>query len=222
MRHEPILTTTFCLQEEATAGRQRISHPSCLGEALQNNAEVRPPYTYNQIQESVRHREIINIFRTASDTTRPFYAMGSYFNGGNEENWVVRWCLYHSFRYTDNRNRRTNRPGASSASTPARGGWPDDNLDSESPLSPPGDAGGSVRSQSQSSGRETGKSRYFLSQLIAVPCALARVRVGCVALHTDAPICSCLSRAVGSGLALNILACTLHCGEMMAADWCFV
>lgn len=79
---------------------------------------MQPPYTYNQITETARHSEILNIYRLATPETRQFYDRGRYIDGPNEENWVIRWCLYHSFRYTDNRNRvrsKANRAAASHA-----------------------------------------------------------------------------------------------------------
>ncbi|KAF1931460.1 uncharacterized protein M421DRAFT_418088 [Didymella exigua CBS 183.55] len=32
--------------------------------------------------------------------------MGRYMTNVNEENWVARWYLWHSFRYRDNRDNR--------------------------------------------------------------------------------------------------------------------
>lgn len=36
---------------------------------------------------------------------QPQYSQGWYHGSQKEDNWVARWCLYHSFRYTDRRNR---------------------------------------------------------------------------------------------------------------------
>ncbi|CAN9084252.1 unnamed protein product [Alternaria alternata] len=37
--------------------------------------------------------------------------MGRYWTQVNEENWVARWYLWHSFRYRDNRPRERAAPG---------------------------------------------------------------------------------------------------------------
>jgi len=39
------------------------------------------------------------VVRNASDETRKCYDMGRYQTMVNEENWVARWYLWHSFRY---------------------------------------------------------------------------------------------------------------------------
>jgi hypothetical protein len=57
------------------------------------------------ITESSLHREVLNIYYTASERTKPWYDLGRYLEGINEENWVIRWCLWHVFRYRDERNR---------------------------------------------------------------------------------------------------------------------
>lgn len=97
-------------QDEAAAGRQRISQSAeNLNLQYRHDPDVQPPYTYNQITETARHREILTIYRNAAVETRTFYNRGQFFEGPNEENWIIRWCLYHSFRYTDNRNRTRSR-----------------------------------------------------------------------------------------------------------------
>lgn len=82
-----------------------------------HDPDVQPPYTYNQITETARHREILQIYQSASVETRILYDQGQFFEGPNEENWIIRWCLYHSFRYTDNRNRTRSRGRKLLAST---------------------------------------------------------------------------------------------------------
>jgi len=105
----PLVLTNF-LQDEAAAGRQRISQSAeNLNLQYRHDPDVSPPYTYNQITETARHREILTIYRNASPETGSFYERGQFFEGANEENWIIRWCLYHSFRYTDNRNRTRSR-----------------------------------------------------------------------------------------------------------------
>jgi len=78
--------------------------------------QVGTPYSNGDIPESLRHREILNIYRIASMDTRPYYDFGRDTETIEEENWVIRWLLWHVFRYRDdrNRNRRQASPGRSS------------------------------------------------------------------------------------------------------------
>jgi hypothetical protein len=45
----------------------------------------------------------------ATSRTKHFYSFGHYKErssmGENEENWIIEWFLWHSFRYRDNRDR---------------------------------------------------------------------------------------------------------------------
>ncbi|KAF2178356.1 hypothetical protein K469DRAFT_600197 [Zopfia rhizophila CBS 207.26] len=98
--------------EEASRGRDRLSS---------NNANLTvysmtvvnpvPPYKWDQLSETAKHREILDIVRAASPQTRRYYDMGRYITQVNEENWVVRWYLWHSFRYRDNRDNRNRSNG---------------------------------------------------------------------------------------------------------------
>lgn len=93
-------------QEEAIAGRARMSaNPNSLLPRLVHDPNVRPPYSNTQISEAAMHRETLHIFEIARPETRPIYERGHYFEGGNEENWIIKWLLWHVFRYRDNRNR---------------------------------------------------------------------------------------------------------------------
>lgn len=58
------------------------------------------------------HREILQIYRKASDQTRAVYELGHSTDGVEEENWIVRWLLWHAFRYRDQRNNRRPRAGS--------------------------------------------------------------------------------------------------------------
>lgn len=51
------------------------------------------------------HRETLNIYRMARPETRAYYERGHYVEGDTEENWIIKWLLWHVFRYRDNRNR---------------------------------------------------------------------------------------------------------------------
>jgi hypothetical protein len=57
------------------------------------------PYKWDELSETAKHREILTIVHNATTHTRPYYAMGRYQTSVNEENWVARWYLWHTFRY---------------------------------------------------------------------------------------------------------------------------
>jgi hypothetical protein len=71
-----------------------------------------PPYASNQIQETAKHIEVLNIYHNASPQTRRIYDLGREWNGTTEDNWIIRWCLWHVFRYRDERNRSRNVAGS--------------------------------------------------------------------------------------------------------------
>ncbi|KAF4552637.1 Hypothetical protein D9617_9g024260 [Elsinoe fawcettii] len=79
--------------------------PSSLLPNLANDPNVKPPYSNTQISESAMHQETIYIYRTARPETRIYYERGHYMEGDTEENWIIKWLLWHVFRYRDNRNR---------------------------------------------------------------------------------------------------------------------
>jgi hypothetical protein len=75
---------------------------------------VRQPYKWDQLSETAKHREILNIYARASPRARHFYDKAHYrtpVRQGEfiEENWAIRWFLWHSFRYRDNRDHRAAR-----------------------------------------------------------------------------------------------------------------
>lgn len=80
--------------------------------ALRGNTSVGPPYSNAQISETVTHREILRIYRMARPETRVMYDLGRDVDRVEEENWVIRWMLWHVFRYRDsrNKNRRPTSP----------------------------------------------------------------------------------------------------------------
>ncbi|KAK8213659.1 hypothetical protein IWZ01DRAFT_539588 [Phyllosticta capitalensis] len=94
------------MKEEAAEGRRRTSQdPSNLVPQCRADPTVQPPYSSNQITETAMHREVLNVYQSASERTRPLYDLGHYMDGRNEDNWIIRWLLWHVFRYRDNRNR---------------------------------------------------------------------------------------------------------------------
>ena len=60
---------------------------------------MRAPYKWDEISETAKHWEILTVVNNAGPHTRPYYNLGRYMTNVNEENWVARWYLWHSFRY---------------------------------------------------------------------------------------------------------------------------
>jgi len=94
-----------------------MATPNILRDSSMQNAQ--PPFSNAQVSETATHREILNIYRNARPETKTFYDMGRDTQGLEEENWVIRWLLWHVFRYRDNRNknRRQGSPGLRSPSS---------------------------------------------------------------------------------------------------------
>ncbi|GAB7340183.1 hypothetical protein MBLNU457_6656t1 [Dothideomycetes sp. NU457] len=102
------------MKEEAVAGRARITEDSnSLQPEFKNDPNVRPPYSVTQISDAAMHRETLYIYRHARPETKAQYDRGHYIEGGKEENWIIKWSLWHVFRYRDNRNRGRTTPGTS-------------------------------------------------------------------------------------------------------------
>lgn len=87
-----------------------------------NNQNAQPPFGNAQINETATHREIMNIYRLARPETLEYYRKGHDVDGLEEESWVIRWLLWHVFRYRDNRNknRRQRSPSPQSSSNSER------------------------------------------------------------------------------------------------------
>ena len=87
-------------QGEAQAARDRLSRDERnLTEHSRLNASVTAPFKWDEISETAKHFEILTVVNNAGPHTRPYYEMGRYTTNVNEENWVARWYLWHSFRY---------------------------------------------------------------------------------------------------------------------------
>ncbi|KAF2137573.1 uncharacterized protein K452DRAFT_291386 [Aplosporella prunicola CBS 121167] len=103
------------MKEEAAEGRRRTSQdPANLVPQCRCDPKVQPPYSSNQITETAMHREVLAVYHGASPYTKPYYDMGHYMDGRNEDNWIIRWLMWHVFRYRDNRNRHRNGEAISS------------------------------------------------------------------------------------------------------------
>lgn len=86
-------------------GRRRMTESQDVLVPSLRNSSVEPPYSNAQISETVTHREILRIYRMARPETRVVYDLGRDTDRVEEENWVIRWMLWHVFRYRDSRNR---------------------------------------------------------------------------------------------------------------------
>ncbi|EMC98115.1 hypothetical protein BAUCODRAFT_46353, partial [Baudoinia panamericana UAMH 10762] len=92
-------------REEAVEGRRRLTErPESLLPELRNS-NIEPPYSHAHVSETALHREILRIYHHARRETRIIYELGRDTDRVEEENWVIRWMLWHVFRYRDNRNR---------------------------------------------------------------------------------------------------------------------
>ncbi|KAF2739773.1 hypothetical protein EJ04DRAFT_294376 [Polyplosphaeria fusca] len=93
--------------EEAARSRDRLSiDPQNLTPHAKSNARVAQPYKWDQLSEMAKYSAQKDLAKYASEYTKPYYEQGWWTNGDNEENWVARWYLWHSFRYRDNRDNR--------------------------------------------------------------------------------------------------------------------
>lgn len=97
--------------------RDRLSYnPDNLSENSRADPRTQAPYRWDQLTETAIHREILAIASTDNATTRHFYNKGRW-TDTVEENWVVRWYLWHSFRYRDNRERPNGQQTGHAVST---------------------------------------------------------------------------------------------------------
>lgn len=72
---------------------------------FRDDPNVRPPYASNQISETAMFREVHTIYERAGPWTKAMYNRGWFSDGPNMDNWIIRWVLWHVFRYRDNRNK---------------------------------------------------------------------------------------------------------------------
>lgn len=98
--------------DEAAIGKDRLSkNPRNLTPQSLADPRVQQPYKWDQLSETAKHQEILQIANRASAYTRPYFDRGRYHTQVTEENWVVRWFLWHSFRYRDNRDTKAQASG---------------------------------------------------------------------------------------------------------------
>ena len=94
-----------------------MAMPNILRDGSEQSAQ--PPFSNAQLNETATHREILNIYQHARPETRMFYDMGRDTDGLEEENWVIRWLLWHVFRYRDNRNKNRRHGSPNEARSPS-------------------------------------------------------------------------------------------------------
>ena len=88
------------VQKEAEVARDALSsNPYNLTDQSKTDPSVCEPYRWDEISETAKHTYVLMVVRDACPETRPYYYMGCYRTAVNEENWVARWYLWHSFRY---------------------------------------------------------------------------------------------------------------------------
>jgi hypothetical protein len=93
------------IQAEAARGRDRVSMDRSNCTEHSQNALIQPPYKWDQLQETARHRETLRIAAEASPHTKPYFQIGHY-ESAEPENWVAKWFMWHCFRYRDNRHNK--------------------------------------------------------------------------------------------------------------------
>jgi hypothetical protein len=87
-----------------------------------------------QIHETAWHNEVLRIYNDAQPQTRAVYQFGhDVADPRAPDNWIIRWMLWHVFRYRDYRNKQQRSgdddedasdqpsPGASSGSRKGSG-----------------------------------------------------------------------------------------------------
>ena len=113
LRHISIVYnwTDIKVKREAIEGRERMTaQPDCLAMQYRDDPEVEPPYNAAQLSKDAIAREISRIYKSAKAETKAVYDLGRFTDSvGNEENWVIWWMLWHTFRYRDNRNKSGSR-----------------------------------------------------------------------------------------------------------------
>lgn len=96
--------TSRLFQNEAMAGRDRLSRNYDALTAYSKMNRVLMPYRWDDLQETYRHHERLNIVRLGCRDTQPYYQAGQWGSSVVQDNWVADWFLWHSFRFRDNRN----------------------------------------------------------------------------------------------------------------------
>ncbi|KAI9741280.1 MAG: hypothetical protein M1834_002997 [Cirrosporium novae-zelandiae] len=76
-----------------------------LAPTYKNDMSIQPPYTAAQISDYSFRWAIVQIYNERSQMTAPWYDLGNT-AGQYGPNSIIRWVLWHVFRYRDGRNNR--------------------------------------------------------------------------------------------------------------------
>lgn len=95
------------LQSEAAMARRRILEEQDTSTA--------------QVHEATWSREVLRIYDEARPETKAVYQFGHDADtGAAPDNWIIRWVMWHVFRYRDYRNKgRPPRNGIRTSATPS-------------------------------------------------------------------------------------------------------
>lgn len=118
------------MKAEAVDGWTRMTaNRDALIPRLKDDPSIDPPYTFGQIDEAAMHSEVLRIYTNARKDTRIMYDLGLDRDGDHEENWIIRWLLWHVFRYRDDRNSSLGRRTGSSTRPSTDSEEPDNGSD---------------------------------------------------------------------------------------------
>jgi hypothetical protein len=107
--------------------------PQYLIPALRDDCSLEPGrYTFAQIDETAIREELARIYRDASPATKIIYDLAHDPDTDTHGNWIIRWMVWHVFRYRDERNARR---GLSSTATNIHGPSNGDTLSTHAPQS---------------------------------------------------------------------------------------
>ncbi|KAK4624745.1 hypothetical protein CLAFUW4_05718 [Fulvia fulva] len=102
------------IKDEASDGRSRImlllgieerSQHHDSGHRRLSGAEI-PAITTSGVPEQVMNNEINQIYLRAGPATKILYQLALDPDHPNDPNWIIRWMLWHVFRYRDGRQSR--------------------------------------------------------------------------------------------------------------------
>ncbi|KAF2099518.1 hypothetical protein NA57DRAFT_75018 [Rhizodiscina lignyota] len=112
------------MKDEASEARKRLSGDrSNLNAEARDDSKVQPPYSSSHMTEMSLYNQVMTIWHSASPETKRVYDYGRAHAQGNVDNWIIRWVLWHVFRYRHTRNwgnncRHARESSAGSAGSP--------------------------------------------------------------------------------------------------------
>ncbi|CAK4023303.1 Hypothetical predicted protein [Lecanosticta acicola] len=93
------------MKGEAADGWTRITQDrNSLLPQFREDRAIGSSYSFGMITEAAVQREIVRIYQNARPDTKIMYGLGHDTEGDVESNWIIRWLLWHVFRYRDERN----------------------------------------------------------------------------------------------------------------------